>query len=433
MNTAKQIAKRIFQYEAKLVLAKYKPIIIAITGSVGKTVTREMIYSVLSKKHFVRKSEKSFTAEFGIPLAILGCSEANGSFLHFIKNIFIGFLLIIKKSDYPDWLILEIDFDRPGDLKAVSSFLSPDILIMTTIGEVPSHIESFPDIESFMLEEEYIIDSVKRDGLIIYNADDARVSRLLQNKMVRTVSCGMGRMSEVYGDDFEILYSKNKTTTSPTGMSFEVSHKSNKYKVNIFGSIGVHNEYAALLAFATGIELQIPPTDIISLINKYKPIAGRMNIISGIRDAIIIDDSYNASPVATQGAIEVFKKLNSSGKKIVVIGDMLELGRFSAEEHKKIGELLKDRVNIVICVGLRSRKISEEILGAGIDQPIVMSVDSSEEASRELLRLLEPNDIILVKGSQAIRLERVVEAVMRHPEDKNKLLVRQEPNWLSRE
>jgi UDP-N-acetylmuramoyl-tripeptide--D-alanyl-D-alanine ligase len=433
MENIKKIAKRLFQYEAKLVLAKYKPIVIAISGSVGKTVTREMVYSVLSKKHFVRKSEKSFTAELGIPLTIIGCSDVKGSITHTLGNLLKGFWLIVKKGKYPDWLILEIDFDKPGDLKSVSSFLQPDILIMTAIGDVPTHIEVFPGIEEFMNEEEYLLNSVKHDGLIIYNADDARASNLLHNKMVRAVSCGIGKNSDVNGSEFEILYSKTKELTIPTGMSFEITHKSEKHKVNVFGSLGEHNEYAALLSFATGIELKLAPQDIISALNKYTGLPGRMSIITGIKDTTIIDDSYNASPTAMTGAVEVFKELKVTGKKIAIIGDMLELGKYSSVEHRKIADLLDDKIDIIICVGIRTRKIAEEILAMGKKELEVITVDSHEEATKELHRVLGTGDVVLVKGSQAMRLEKVVEAVMKHPEDKGKLLVRQEREWVERE
>ena len=155
MDYLKKIIKKIFQYEAGLVLKKYKSKVIAISGSVGKTLTREAVYLVLSKKFFVRKNEKSFTAELGVPLTIIGCPLGDITPIQLIKNIFLGLKLLIYKNTYPDWLILEIDADKPGDLSFINSFLSIDILIMTAIGEVPSHVESFYDINRFLLEKRW--------------------------------------------------------------------------------------------------------------------------------------------------------------------------------------------------------------------------------------------------------------------------------------
>lgn len=433
MDFLKQIAKKFFQYEARLVLKKYKPKIIAITGSVGKTLTREAIYLVLSKKFFVRKNEKSFTAEFGVPLAIIGCPEGKITPIQLLKNIFLGLKLIVFKSHYPDWLILEIDSDKPGDLGIVSSFLSIDILVVTAIGEVPAHVESFYDVCFFLAEKRDIVNAVKREGTIIYNADDARTSNLLKDVVSKKISCGIGSGVNVFGSEFKILYGNGKMGSVPTGMSFDVANGSDKYAINIFDSIGMQNEYACLLATATGLEFGIPMNEICSSLNKFKSLPGRMNLISGIKDSVIIDDSYNASPVAMSQAVQVFKDLKTSGKKIAVFGDMLELGKYSADEHRKISELIKNFASHVICVGLRMRKLSEELLNIGFKESNIISVDSSIEAGTELQKIIDTGDTVLVKGSQVMRMERVVEEVMRHPEDAGKLLVRQEPEWLSRE
>ncbi|MCX6702115.1 MAG: Mur ligase family protein [Candidatus Zambryskibacteria bacterium] len=432
MDFIKRLTKKIFQYEARLVLKKYKPKIIAITGSVGKTLTREAVYLVLSKKFFVRKNEKSFTAEFGVLLTIIGCPEGKITPIQLIKNFFLGLKLLIYKNTYPDWLILEMDSDKPGDLSAISSFLSIDILVMTAIGEVPSHVESFYDISNLLMEKRFIINAVKREGVIIYNTDDSRILNLLGDVDSRKISCGVEEKSNIQGSNFKILYSNDKKSSIPIGMSFEIINNSDTYSITTIGSIGIHNEYALLLAFAVGLEFKIEVEKICFSLNKYKNLPGRMNLINGIKDTIIIDDSYNSSPIAVSQALSVFKKIKSKKKKIAVLGDMLELGKYSADEHRKIAILLKNVASDVICVGLRMRKLSEELLNIGFNELNIISVDSSEEAGVELQKILETGDIVLVKGSQTIRMEKVVEEVMRHPEDKEELLVRQEPEWLSR-
>lgn len=433
MNFLKQLVKKILQYEARLVLKRYKPKIIAITGSVGKTLTKEAIYLVLSKKFFVRKSEKSFTTELGLPLAILGCSFGVKNPIQLIGSILFGLRFLVYGGKYPEWLILEIDGDKPGDFERASSILSIDILIMTAIGDVPSHVESFYDIDNYIYEEKYIINAVKRDGLIIYNKDDSQVFNLLKEIDLRKISCGIGGDSTIQGSDFKILYGNNKNYSVPTGMSFEVTKDSEKYPITIFGSIGVHNEYACLLAFAIGIEFRIPSSEIISSLGKYKSLPGRMNIITGIKDSIIIDDSYNSSPLAVFQALMVFEDLVCAGKKIVVLGDMLELGKYSADEHRKLASVIKDRASNVICVGFRMRRLAEELLNLGFNESAIMTSDSFFEAGKDLQNLLGSGDIVLIKGSQSMRMEKIVEEVMRHPEDKTLLLVRQEPDWLNRD
>jgi len=432
MDYLKKTVKKIFQYQARLVLKKYKPRIIAITGSVGKTLTRETIYLVLSKKFFVRKNERSFTTELGIPLTVIGCPSGVTTPIQLVKNILAGLKLLVYKNKYPDWLILEMDSDKPGDLSAVSSFLSADVLIMTAIGQTPSHIESFPDMESFLFENRSIINAVKRNGIIIYNADDERNSNLLLEVASKKISCGIGAGVDIQGSDFKVLYSENKRNPVPVGMSFKIISGGDQHPVIILGSIGAHNEYACLLAFALGLEVDISPKEIVSALSKYKILPGRMNLIPGIKDTVIIDDSYNSSPVAMIQALAVFKELKTKGRKIVVLGDMLELGKHSVDEHRKLAELVKDSVSKVICVGIRMRILSEELLNLGFDEGNILSFDTSTEAGKELQNIIEEKDIVLVKGSQTVRMEKVVEEIMQCPEDKEKLLVRQEEEWLNR-
>ncbi|MES2213228.1 MAG: UDP-N-acetylmuramoyl-tripeptide--D-alanyl-D-alanine ligase [Patescibacteria group bacterium] len=433
MNTIKQLAKRIFQYEARLILRKYKPKIIAISGSVGKTSTREALYLVLSKKFFVRKSEKSFTAELGVPLAIIGCTQGTGSTFQWILNVLQGFEMIIFKTHYPDFLILEIDADKPGDLYGLSTWLHPDMLVATAVGDVPAHVELFGTVDELLAEKKYLLDSVSRDGCIVYNSDDQTVSHVVQNTELKKISCGIFGESNVRGSVFNILYAKTSTGSVPTGMRFEIKSESNTEVVTVMDSLGEHNEYAMLLAIGAGQELGISLSDCISAFKSYVSLPGRMNIISGLQSTVIIDDSYNASPIAMRQALHVFQSITGSSRKIVVLGDMLELGKYSADEHKKIANQLQGIAEYVICVGIRSRGIVDELLSMGFPESNIMHVDTAEKAGGELQNMLRTGDSVLVKGSQAMRMERVVEEVMRHPEDKAKLLVRQEPEWLLRD
>ena len=433
MNILKLLAKRLFQYEARIVLKRYKPKIIVITGSVGKTTTKDFLYTILSKKLFVRKSEKSFTTELGIPLAIIGCPYGNGSTFEWIRDLLIGFKLIFYKSHYPNWLILEVDGDKPGDLLGLSSWLSPDIIVVTAIGSVPSHIETFDsDLESFLSEKKNLMDTISREGVIIYNGDDEIVSNLVHNSLVRTISCGLTPECNISTSDYKILHSNTKNTSVPTGMSYEIFVDEKTYPVTIFSSIGSSEQYASLLAIVTAKEVGVSVKESISSIGKSNSIPGRMHILNGIKDTIIIDDTYNSSPIAVEQAIEALSRIDTKGRRVVVIGDMLELGKYSANEHKLLAQKIKDVASLVVSVGIRSRRIVEELLSLGFDESSVTSFDTSIEAGKFLQNIIQTGDVILIKGSQAMRMERVVEEIMRYPEDKAKLLVRQEPEWLGR-
>ncbi len=432
MQFIKQLAKRIFQVEARLILKKYKPNIIAITGSVGKTSTRDAIYLVLSKKFFVRKSEKSFTTELGIPLTIIGCTTGTGSVWQWCKNMFVGFELLFKRAHYPDWLILEIDGDKPGDFAGLSEWFHPNILVVTAIGDTPAHVEPFGSVERLLAEKKILLDTVAREGVIVYNADDTRASQLVEQSVLKKISCGTTHNCAVHADEFTLLYGNASGRQIPTGMIFEIVEGDAKNTVTIFNSIGVHNEYACLMAYAVAHELGVETAQVVASLNQYKSLPGRMNIIAGMKDTVVVDDSYNASPVAMQESLETFLRLETTGRKIAVLGDMLELGKYSVDEHKKIAPMLTG-MSHVITVGIRSRGMVEELLSLGFNESHVLSCDTAEEAGGELQKILAEGDTVFVKGSQVMRMERVVLEVMRHPEDARTLLVRQEPEWLSRQ
>ncbi|MFA7216831.1 MAG: UDP-N-acetylmuramoyl-tripeptide--D-alanyl-D-alanine ligase [Candidatus Paceibacterota bacterium] len=428
----KKYIKRLFRYEASLVLKKYKPKIIVIIGSVGKTSTKEMVYSALSQKYFIRKNEKSFTASLGIPLVIIGGVFGRGSLFDWLKNLFRGFILIIKKVKYPEYLILEVDNDKPGDLKTVSEMLSPDLVVMTSIGDMPTHVEVFGSKEKVLKEYDDYLKSLKPECKIIYNKDGEVVRSLIENKDFEKISITIDGEGNINADNRKFLYGKNDGMNILTGVSYDIGRGDEKQNIIIFDSIGIHSKYATLLACGVGIFLGIPFLKSVSLLSKYKVLPGRMKIISGIKNTTIIDDSYNSSPVAMNESLNTFSRLDISGKKIVVIGDMLELGKYSGEEHKKLAHKIKDIADVVIFVGIRTRLTGEELLNLEYPKENIFYFDDSENAGKFLQNYIQKGDCILVKGSQAMRMEKTVEEIMRHPEDKKTLLVRQEQEWRRR-
>ena len=156
-NILKRIIYFILQNESRLVLWKYKPKIIVITGSVGKTSTKDAVYAVFSKISYVRKSEKSYNSEIGLPLTILGCSSGWNNPVAWLKNIFKGFWLFLYPHKYPKWLILEVGIGRAGDMKKTALWLKTDIVVITAIGETPVHIEFFNSRKHLISEKSALI------------------------------------------------------------------------------------------------------------------------------------------------------------------------------------------------------------------------------------------------------------------------------------
>lgn len=445
-------------WEAKLVLKKFKPRIIAITGSVGKTSTKDAIYAVLAKNFHVRKSEKSLNSEIGLPLSILGLPNGWNNPFVWVSNIIRGFFLVftisckLSTKNYPEWLVLEIGADRPGDIEKVSEWLSPDIVVITRFGKVPVHVEFFKSPEDVIKEKCFLVKALRSDGLLLLNNDDADVRAIRDMRRdCQVATWSIDHESDFQASNFAINYAKLNGAAKPVGITFKINHAGNSVPIHLFGTIGRQQIYPVLAAIATGNALGLNLVDMADYIQKYETAPGRMRIIDGVKNTTIIDDTYNASPVALAATLETLGQIkigdsNPStqqgcapngasephGRKIAILGDMLELGKHTVNEHQKAGKQAKENCDVLVTVGIRARDIAEGALDNGMDEINIFQFDSSTEAAKPIEQLIKEGDIILIKGSQGIRMEKIVEEIMAHPEDKEKLLVRQEREWEKR-
>jgi UDP-N-acetylmuramoyl-tripeptide--D-alanyl-D-alanine ligase len=427
----KIIISSVIRFEARLILSKYKPKIVAVTGSVGKTSTKDAIYSVMSTSFYVRKSEKSFNSDIGVPLTILGCNNAWFDPIMWISNILHGIKLLFFKNNYPEWLILEVGADRPGDIKNITKWLKPDVVVLTKFAKIPVHIEFFKNRDEIIIEKKYLVDALKHGGTLIVNGDDEDSMKIRESSKNNSIVYGTDKVSDLVASNIEISYSEDK---KPCGMAFRVNYNNDSVPVVMNGSLGAQNIYSALGAFAVGLSQKINLTTAgISLLNHDTP-RGRMKIIRGIKDTTIIDDTYNSSPVALASALNTLKeiKVKDKARKIVVLGDMMELGKHSADEHYKAGQFLADICDNLFTVGIRSRKIAEGALDTEMSEKNIFQFEDSVEAGKFLQEFIKKNDIILLKGSQSTRMEKAVFEIMAEPEKARELLVRQEGEWLSR-
>ena len=424
-NIFKKIVVFLLEIEARLVLKKYKPKIIAVTGSVGKTSTKDAIYSVISSSFYVRKSEKSFNSEIGIPLTILGCPNGWSSVFLWIKNLFEGVLLILFKNHYPRWLVLEVGADRPGDISRVARWLKPDIVVVTRIPDVPVHVEFFPSTAALITEKAYLVKALKKDGVLILNKDDKHVmdfKELSEN----VLTYGFGQGSNFMASDATVFYEDSKAL----GVRFRVDASGNSVPIEIKGALGKQHIEPALASIAVGASQDLNMVSMGQALSSHNTPPGRMKLMDGINGSVIIDDSYNSSPVAVQEALNTVNGVSIAGRKIVVLGDMLELGKFSVDEHWNVGEKASYLADILITVGVRAKNIASGAEKAGMKKSNIFKFDDSISAGVKLARIVKSGDLILIKGSQGVRMEKTVKSIMAHPEKRKELLVRQEIEWL---
>jgi len=427
IKALKKIVIWILQMESRLVLKKYKPKIVAITGSVGKTSAKDAIYEVLSTSFLVRKSKKSYNSEIGIPLTILGKDTGWNSVWAWITIIFEGIALLLFKNHYPKWLILEVGADRPGDIKKVSKWLKPDVVVVTRFGDVPVHVEFFNSPEDVVKEKSYLVSALKKNGVLIINNDDKKTLSMKNKFDGMVMTYGFEKGSAFFASKDNIVYKKEV----PSGVSFKIDYKGKSMPVTISGVLGRQHIYSALAGFSVGAYLDINMVKMAQATEAHVGAPGRMKIIKGIKNTCIIDDTYNASPVAMEAALETLRDVKTAGKKIAVLGEMLELGEYTNEEHKKIGKIAGEVCDLVLAVGIRSRGLIDGALIGGLNEKNIIEFKDSRKAGKYLEHVLKDRDVVLVKGSQGIRMERTVAEIMAHPQRKAELLVRQEPEWVA--
>ncbi|MBI2048350.1 MAG: UDP-N-acetylmuramoyl-tripeptide--D-alanyl-D-alanine ligase [Parcubacteria group bacterium] len=423
--TLKTIVLAIITAEARAILRKYRPKVIAITGSVGKTSTKDAIYALLADPTS-RKNEKSMNSEIGVPLTIIGAANPWESVTGWLQVMWQGLTLILTTQPYPRTLILEVGADHPGDIKKIASWLMPDIAVITGVPDMPVHVANFDSADAVFEEKAQLAKHLQPEGWLVINGDDERV---------RTLANGTNEKTITYGITHGALRAQNVQTLieheKPVGVRFDVFHAGASTPCILRGCLGNGHVLSTLAAFAVAFADDKKLAGIAAQCAKHTPPAGRMRILDGVNGSTIIDDSYNSSPAAALLALETLKSIPTQGRRIAALGDMRELGALSKEAHEIVGRRAAEVVSQLITVGEESRVLADAAKRAGLLEIKSYGYGESQKAGEELAGELRAGDIVLVKGSQnMIRMERFVKAIMAEPARAPELLVRQEPEWL---
>jgi UDP-N-acetylmuramoyl-tripeptide--D-alanyl-D-alanine ligase len=294
-------------------------------------------------------------------------------------------------------------------------------------------VEFFKSPKELVLEKRALVESLQHGGVAILNGDDEDAALLAAAAPGRVIRYGMlPAGADVLGSDDEVLYERRGRRKVPLGISFKVTCGGVMVPVSLHGVLGRQHIYPVLAAFAVGVAEEYNLVRLAETFRLHETPPGRMRLLSGVKDTTIIDDSYNASPVAVAEALATLGRIDGSGRRIAVLGDMMELGKYSKEAHRLAGEEAAGVCNELLTVGVRARDIAEGALQAGMGEAAVFQFDNAAEAGKFLERLLREGDVVLIKGSQAVRMECIVEEIMAEPERAEELLVRQEANWKRR-
>ncbi len=407
---------------SRRIIKKRRPKIIAITGSVGKTSTKEAVFLVVSQKFKARKSEKNFNTEFGVPFTIIGVGDPGRNIFKWLWILLKAVGLILLPLGYPEFLVLELGVEFPGDMTTLMGIVHPNVGIITSIGI--SHYEFFKDQAAIAAEKAKLAEVLEANDTLSLNADDPGALSVKGKTAAKVMTYGVGPEAEVKATDIVDQLGEAKYRTSLT-----VSRGNEVVKVS-FSAIGKPHVQAIICGVAAGFILGVEK-DLIELgLAGYKPAQGRLNIFAGFKHSTIIDDTYNAAPDSMRVALELLGRLTAK-IKIAVLGDMLELGSISDEEHKKVGEFAGGLgLDRLITIGGQGRIIAAAAIAAGMPQDCVSSFDSPDEAMESVKSYIDPEVLILLKGSQGMRLEKITKEIMAEPMRASELLPRQYGKWL---
>jgi UDP-N-acetylmuramyl pentapeptide synthase len=408
---------------AALTLFRHRPSIVAVTGTVGKTSTKLAIAAVLGSYTHVRAAKGNFNSPIGVALNILGdwskeewklisLDTPPGKYFFrkiffFKKVIFLSLVRLFTKSDYPEVLILEYGIDRPGDMKELLLIARPDVGVLTAVGDTPGHVEFFSGPEEVAKEKGKLLEAVSATGYIVMNAEDERVMSVKPRTRAQLLTFGSEKRSTVLLSNFRNRAEGEK----PFGISFELQHAGSGVTVELRGIFGKSNAYAAAAAACVGLAFGMNLTAIVSALETYyRPAPHRMELVAGMKGIWIIDDSYNASPLSMRSALDTLKDLPAK-RKIAILGDMREIGNFSAAEHEKVGRAAAKIAQVLFTIGPEARRIAEAAREAGMNRKNVMEFDTAEEALTPAQTLVAHGDLVLVKASHSIGLLAIVEGL----------------------
>ncbi len=345
--------------------------VIGITGSNGKTTVKDIIGGILSSTYRVHKTKGNFNSQIGLPLTILE-----------------------MKRD-TEFLILEMGMSEKGQIRNLSRIAQPDVAIITMIGQ--SHLETLGSREEIAKAKFEIIDGLNDDGLFLYNGDEPLLSQNINMLGIESKSFGGKYTNDLFPTNVQL---------DEYGVHFKLNNTKIQYDVPLHGK---HNILNAIVGIAVGQFYKVPIEKIQEALQQINITQMRFQFLTAKTGFTIINDAWNASPSSMKAAIETLQKLNAYEKKIIVIGDMLELGKEAKTYHREIGKMLNEEsIQYVFTYGALSEIVAEEAR-KNYHTGKVQSFDNKDEIAEEILKVITKKDVVLLKGSRGMALEEIVQ------------------------
>jgi UDP-N-acetylmuramoyl-tripeptide--D-alanyl-D-alanine ligase len=420
----------------RMSFGREKPLVIGIAGSVGKTSTRAAVGIVLGAAEQgsgVVMSDKNFNNDLGVPMTVFGCAMPGKSPFKWLSLLGTATLSAIGlKKLRAKTFVLELGTDRPGDLARLMRMVQPKIGVLTAIGA--EHTEYFGTVENVAKEEATIVAMLPKDGVAIYNTDDARVKEICEQLTIAKLSFGRYETPDIDLIEFNIHLDPSGADASGLRLKYRVGQTD--LDLSLTGTVGRPQALSCAAALAVvsamGGDLQ---QAIVRLSRDFHGMHGRMRLIPGIKHTWLIDDTYNSSPLAAYSAIRDLLEfpIEAGAKRIAALGDMLELGDLSEQAHLEMGKAAADSgLDLLVACGTLAHVIAKGAREAGMPEEKVFTFAKSADAGLFIQERLHANDVVLIKGSQGVRMERITKELMARPDLAERLLVRHTPDWLER-
>jgi UDP-N-acetylmuramoyl-tripeptide--D-alanyl-D-alanine ligase len=348
--------------------------VVCVTGSTGKTTTKDMTAALLGSRGPVLKTEGNLNNQYGLPLTMMRLGAAHWS------------------------AVLELGMSAPGELRALSAIAQPDVAVITNVG--PAHLGFFPSVDAIADAKAEILEGLRPGGVAVLNADDPRVRRIGEASGRDVIWFGRDRRHDVSAENWR---------GSIAGMRFDLRLGGRSVDIAL-PLAGPHHVMNFMAAAAVAHRLGITPEAIAIAAAGIEPPLHRGQVLRCGESVTIVDDSYNASPDAVAAAMTTLGL--AAGRRVLFLGDMLELGDASAGLHREVGEKLAGRVDAVVGVGPMAKHVVEAARASGMDESALHHFADSETAAAAAADLARPGDTILVKGSRGMRMERVLDALV---------------------
>ena len=392
---------------ARLIYLKYKPKIVVVSGTAGKSLTINIIDGFLKEKQKVFATSYHKDHKKAIALTFLLEKEFNP-----LKNLLKAINLLIKNQIYPEFLILEFGFENPKVVDYWLRVIKIDYLIITSIGRIPAFSEVFAGPQNIKRKKEELVKNLKINGYLFLNNDDISCIELGEKYEGNKIYFGLSEDSNFKAKNIELICDI-ESTPSICGTSFEIESIFGKRKIflrNLFGK-GIIYSTLASIAFLTNLGFGLE--EICNHIEKYPGLKHRLNLIKSNKGYYILDDSLHISEASFWQAIDVFQKIPAK-RKIIVLGDCMNSGKYALDFHFEIGEALSKICDFIITFGIRSKYTIDSAIGYGFNKEKTKHFFPNQH--HELLHYLEniimPGDLILITGDKNLRLNKIVDFLL---------------------